>query len=271
MTTEPGLLPPPTGAPTDAPAGTPRLAPMPVAMPAPSLHPTVPVDGPALPPKAPKADGIRDTSMIELPPILRPSGPPPVAKERLFSKDRIQRIVALLLALGVIVGIGVFVRQRLGSVTDTTPTLTPVPGGVQVQTGALTFLLPSQPSQQSIPLEGDGTEGLVGRSYAVSLPTEEVEVRTVQAQRSSSMDDLQAFCNGVINEIDRTAGAPVASNTSGAVDDTYRQSVVWTSNGAVMSADCIAKGSTGVVVIGAGASTILPATVAVVQSVVIGD
>ncbi|MEN9643915.1 MAG: hypothetical protein RL238_584 [Actinomycetota bacterium] len=265
MTTEPGLMPPPTGAPADVP----RLAPTPVSMPAPTLHPTVPVDGPALPPKAPKADGIRDTSMIELPPILRPTGPPPAKKERLFSKGRLQRVGALIVALGIIVGIGVFVRQRLGDATDTTPTYTPVAAGVQVQSGELTFVMPSQPFEQSIPLEGEGTAGLVGRSYAVSLPTEEVEVRTVQAQRDSSDEDLAAFCNGVINELDNTAAAPVASNTSGAVDGTYRQSVVWTVGGGVMTADCIAKDSTGVVVIGAGASTILPATVAVVQSVTI--
>lgn len=267
MTTEPGLLPPPLGAPAD----TPHLAPAPVAMPAPALQPTVPVDGPALPPKAPKADGIRDTSMIELPPILRPAGPPPATKEKLFSAARMRRVVALVVVLGVMVAIGVFVRQRLGSATDTTPAYTPVPNGVQVTTGALTFVMPSQPTQDTIPLDGEGTEGLVGRGYSVSLPAEEVEVRTVQAQRDSSMDDLEAFCNGVINELNATAAAPAITNTSGAVADTYRQSVVWSLNGAVMSADCIAKGSTGVVVIGAGNSTILPATVAVVQSVVIAD
>lgn len=267
MTTEPGLLPPPTGAPADVP----RLAAAPVPIPAPEMPTTIPIDGPALPPKAPKADGIRDTAMIELPPILRPTGPPPATKERLFSKGRMQRVAALLLALGLIVGIGVFVRQRLGSVTDTTPAYVTVPGGVQVESGAITFVMPSQPVEQPIPLDGEGTEGLVGRSYGVSLPTEEIEVRTVQAQRSSSMDDLQAFCNSVINELDRTAAAPVASNTSGPVGDTYRQSVVWTVDGGVLSADCIAKGASGVVVIGGGASTILPATVAVVQSVTISD
>lgn len=267
MTTEPGLLPPPTGAPADVP----RLAPAPVPMPAPALHPTVPVDGPALPPKAPKADGIRDTAMIELPPILRPSGPPPTQKKGLFEKGRVQRIGALLLALGLIVGIGVFVRQRLGSSTDTTPAYTPVAGGVEVRSGDLSFVMPSQPTMEPVDLTGPDSAGLVGRGYHVALASEDVEVRVVQAQRDSSMEDLQAFCNGAVNELASTLAAPVVSNTNGVDGDTYRQSVVWNTTGGVMSVDCIAKASTGAIVIGLGAGPVLPATVAVVQSITIAD
>jgi hypothetical protein len=267
MTTEPGLLPPPTGAAADVP----RLAPAPVPMPAPVLQPTVPVDGPALPAKAPKADGIRDTAMIELPPILRPSGPPPVQKKGLFDKDRIRRVFALLIVLGVIIAIGVFVRQRLGDPVDTAPVYTPVAAGVEVRTGDLTFVMPSQPTMEMVDITGPDTDGLVGRAYAVALPAEDVEVRVVQAQRDSSMEDLQAFCNGAINELAATLSAPVATNTNGVDGDIYRQSVVWNTTGGVMSVDCIAKASTGAIVVGLGAGPVLPATVAVVQSVTITD
>lgn len=265
MTTEPGLLPPPTGAPADVP----RLAPAPVPMPAPELAPTIPVDGPALPPKAPKADGIRDTAMIELPPILRPSGPPPVAKAGFFRKDRMQRVVALVLALGVIVGIGVFVRSRLAT-TDTAPAYTPVAGGVEVRTGALTFVMPAQPTMEPVDLTGPDTVGLVGRAYRTVTGTEDIEVRVVQAQRNSSMDDLQAFCNGAVNELTAVTTSPATTNTNGVDGDTYRQTVVWNTGTGLVSVDCIAKDATGVLVVGMGAGAMLPATVAVVQSVTIG-
>lgn len=267
MTTEPGLLPPPTGAPADVP----RLAPAPVPMPAPVLHTTIPIDGPALPPKAPKADGVRDTAMIELPPILRPSGPPPAATASFFRKDRLQRVVALVLALGVIVGIGVFVRSRLAPAADTTPVYSPVANGVQVQSGALTFVMPAQPTMEPVDLTGPDTEGLVGRAYRVVAGGEDIEVRVVQAQRNSSMDDLQAFCNGAVNEFAAVTSAPVATNTNGVDGDTYRQTVVWNTGSGVVSVDCVAKAATGVLVIGMGAGALLPGTVGVVQSVSIGD
>lgn len=267
MTTEPGLLPPPTGAPADVP----RLAPAPVPMPAPALQPTIPVDGPALPPKAPKADGVRDTAMIELPPILRPSGPPPATKARLFSKDRLQRVVALVLALGVIVGIGAFVRSRLAPTPDTAPVYTPVTNGVEVRSGALSFVMPTQPTMEPVDLTGPDTEGLVGRAYRVVVGTEDVEVRVVQAQRNSSMDDLQAFCNGAVNELAAVSSYPVTTNTNGVDGDTYRQTVVWNTGTGLVSVDCVAKASTGVLVIGMGTGAMLPTTVGVVQSVAIAD
>ena len=200
-----------------------------------------------------------------------PGGPPPVAKAGFFRKDRVQRVVALVLALGVIIGVGVFVRSRLGTTPNTAPVYTPVASGVEVRSGALTFVMPAQPTMEPVELTGPDTAGLVGRAYRVVTGNEDVEVRVVQAQRNSSMDDLQAFCNGAVNELAAVTSYPVTTNTNGVDGDTYRQTVVWNTGTGLVSVDCVAKDATGVLVIGMGAGAMLPATVGVVQSVAISD